>query len=264
MPWSPDGKWLAYTVEVRPVGDQHPQARLAVFGEIGIEPAPPALGRPAGGYRTLGDPGRHGGLGAPGRVDPAADRARLEPRRPGPGLRPGRGRGRTAKGRFEVVVLDGPDQVGGSSPAAPRRDPRRGVEASRRRRSPGAPTAATWPSPSSARRGLAIIRADNGRQINAINDAFLPVLGPRRQPARLLSSGGPATPSTASTPRSASPGILIEVGQAGQAPGLDARRPLDRRGPEVVPRGAEPPGDQADLVRVRVDTGQSVDDLRPS
>ena len=94
MPWSPDGKWLAYTVEVRPIGQILRPGWL--FESADVEPPTGPSGPEAGAdlLSALGDPGRLGGLGPAGGVARPADGPRLEPRRPGPGVRPGRPRGR--------------------------------------------------------------------------------------------------------------------------------------------------------------------------
>ena len=221
MPWSPDGKWLAYTVEVRPIDG------LLRPGWLFDSPtAPPARSGARAGPRlsALGDPGRHRRLGPPGRVDRPADRPRLEPRRSGPGVRPGRGRG----GRDGPVRGRGPRRArtaGGSSPAGPcrRSAPRR--PGSPARRSPGAPTADTWPSPSSTRSAWRSSGPTTAGRSTRSTTPSSPPGRPTASQAGLLSSGGRATPSIASTrplgqPRTAGRG---RPGRPG--PDLDSRRP---------------------------------------
>jgi WD40-like Beta Propeller Repeat len=254
MPWSPDGKWLAYTVEVRPIGQMLRPGWL--FEKSTVEA--PARSRvapksSATSYRlwaTRADSGASvlledspGPLTAPGwspdgralgfgRVVPDAD----------------------GSGRFEVVVLEGPTRRRVvSSRALP-------VISAGAARLPGqaiawSPDGRYLAVPQLGPDGLAIIRADNGRQVNSINDAFLPSWSPDGARLAFYVRG---TTDTLHCIDSAlgQPRPLAEVGQAGQAPtwtrdGLTlmvvARLP--------VPREADPPGERAELVRVRVDNG---------
>ena len=255
MPWSPDGKWLAYTVEVRPIGQILRPGWL--FETASVEPRPDRgrpRNRPPTSYRlwaTRADSGASvlledspGPLTAPGwspdgralafgRVVPEAEW--LGPIRGGD---PGR--------------ADPP--AGGLEPGLAGHQ-RRGRPTCRARRSPGAPTGATWRSPSSAPTAWRSSGPTTaGRSTRSTTPSSPP--GPRMGPGWPSTSGGRPTPSTASTRPSGQPRPLAEVGQAGQAPawtrdGLTlmvvARLP--------VPRDAEPPGERAELLRVRVDNG---------
>ena len=249
MPWSPDGNWIAYTVEVRPM------ARVLKTGwlfEPAAEPARSARSTPTG-YRlwaTRADSGASalldesaGPITAPawspdgramafGRIVPEAEGA----------------------GRFEVVVLEGPTRRRViSSRALPRID----AEASLMPAQAIAwsPDGRYLAVPQFSPQGLAILRADNGRLVNAINDAFLPSWSPEGgRLAFYVRGAGDSLYMVESA--IGQPRMLVEVGQAGQAPAW-ARDGMSlivvaRRS---IPRGAEPPGDQADLLRVQVNTG---------
>ena len=251
MPWSPDGKWLAYTVEVRPV-DRVLQPGWLFESPTATPSDPKAPGRPTA-YRlwaTRGDSGASvlleesshpltapgwspdGRALAFGRVVPEAD----------------------GSGRFEVVILEGPARrrVVVSRPL-----PEIGAEAGRL---PGqaiawSPDGRYLAIPQLNPLGLAIVRSDNGRQLNAINDAFLPSWSPDGSRLAFYKRGTGDTLNCIDSP-TGQPRLLTEVGQAGQAAAWT------RDGLTVVvvtrksvPQGAEPPRDQAELLRVRVDNG---------
>ncbi len=256
MAWSPDGKWLAYVVEVRPIGE--------VLRPGWLFDAPRAPGRsaksPPSAYRLWAT-----------RADSGASTLLEESPNPvtAPGWSPdGRalafGRVVTdagGPGRFEVVVLDGPGRrrVIWSRPL-----PSLTAEAARL---PGqaiawSPDGKFLAVPQFAPNGLAIVRADSGRLVNTLVDAFLPSWAPEGGRLAFFVRG---TGDTLQCVDSAlgQPRILCEVGQAGQAPAwtrdgstvvVVARR--------TVARGAEPPGELAELLRVRLDTGVA-ETLRP-
>ena len=202
MPWSPDGKWLAYTVEVRPIGQILSPGWLFETSSS----SRPGRDRPRSRRRplsVLGDPGRFGRLGPARGLARPADGPRLEPRRPGPGVRPGRPRGQRLgpiRGR-DPGRADAP--AGGLEPG-PAGHQRRRDPVARARRSPGAPTAGIWRSPSS---GPTAWRSSGpttaGRSTRSTTPSSPP--GPPTGPGWPSTSGGRPTPCIASTRRSGSP-----------------------------------------------------------
>jgi Tol biopolymer transport system component len=258
MPWSPDGKWLAYTVEVRPIGPMLRPGWLfdpaLADGPAGVDPGsrtPPTAyrlwaSRADGGASVLLEDSP-GPITAPGWSPDGRALAfgRVVPEAGG-------------SGRFEVVILEG---LARRRVVLGRALPVIGGEAARL---PG--QAVAWSPdgrylavPQLGPDGLAIIQADNGRQVNAINDAFLPSWSPDGGRLAFYVRGTTDTLHCIdSALGQARP--LGEAGQAVQAPawtrdGLSllyvARQP--------TPREADPRGEHAELklIRVRVDTGQA-------
>jgi WD40-like Beta Propeller Repeat len=254
MPWSPDGKWLAYTVEVRPIDGMLRSGWL--FESPTSPPSVPSQesSRPTG-YRLWAT-----------RAD-SGESVLLEDS-PLPLTAPGwspDGRalafGRVvvdAEGtsKFEVVILDGPGRrrVLSSRPL--------GILGSDASRLPGqaiawSPDGRYLAIPQLNPLGLAILRADNGRQVNTINDGFLPSWSPDGARLSFYMRGTGDTLNCIDSP-TGQPRLLAEVGQAGQAPAWSRDGlTLVVAARKSVPRGVEPAGDQVEMLRVRVDTGQS-------
>lgn len=259
MPWSPDGRWIAYTVEVRPMP---PSLRPGwLFESPTTAPHAPlkVADRPIG-YRLWASRGDTGEsvlledsplpLTAPGWSPD------------GRGLAFGRvvsdAEGST---RFEVVILDGPGRrrIISSRPL--------GVLNAETGKLPG--QAIAWSPdgrylviPQLNPIGLSIVRADNGRQVNTINDAFLPSWSPDGGRLAFFMRGTGDTLHCVDSP-TGQPRLLAEVGQAGQAPAWT------RDGLTVVvaarqssPRGDDLPKDSVEMIKVRVDTGQR-ETIRP-
>jgi hypothetical protein len=260
MPWSPDGKWIAYVVEVRPP-DQVLQPGWL------FEPTWPAHGlrsRPKGTtpskYRLYATRVESGvsvlleessqplaapGWSADGR-SLAFGRVVHEPE---------------GAGRFEVVIIQGADKrrVLASRPLA-----ELGTEASRlpAQAIAWSPDGRYLAVPQLNPVGLAILRADNGRQVNAINDAFLPSWSPTGARLAFYIRGTTDTLHYLDSPLGQARS-LAEVGQASQVPcwtreGLTLFV-IEQR---AQPRGAEPPLVQAELLRIWVDTG-AVERIKP-
>ncbi|WP_435006023.1 biopolymer transporter Tol [Tundrisphaera lichenicola] len=256
MPWSPDGTWLAYSVEVRPIGSILKPGWL--FESPGGATRPtsgPIPGSAPTGYRlwaTRPDTDRSvlleesiGPLTAPGWSPDGRALAfgRVVPEEKGPG-------------RLEVVILEGPT--------------RRRVIFSRALPTPqGGGGAASLPGqaiawspdgrylavPQLGPDGLAIIRADNGRQVNSIPDAFLPSWSPDGGRLAFYVRGTSDTLHCIDSALGQSR-PLVEVGHAGQAPAWT------RDGLSVLVLARLPiagevnvQGDQARMLRVRVDGG---------
>jgi len=176
--WSPDGRWLAYTVAARKVD------RLApgwIFGETATAPGPSAIevGQGAGevsSYRIWATRAETG------------ESVLLEDS-PGPLTSPGWNPDGTALafgrmvrdpeggGRFEVVVQEAPQRRRILRTEALARSGAEGAEL------PGlgvawSPDGRYLAVPQLQPRGLAILGADDGRLVKAIEDAYLPSWSP--------------------------------------------------------------------------------------
>ena len=256
--WSPDGRWVAYTVAVRPSARSWPPAgcsgrrrRVARDGSRRVEGVaagdrPIGSGRPGPtGESVLLEESR-GPLTSPG----------LEPRRQGAGLRPaGPGGGRPRPVRDRAPGSPRPP----ASPVAPARYQeirRQGGGPARPGASPGAPTAATWPSPRSSKTWA--WRSPRGQRPGpeGHRGCVSARLVARQHEAGLRARGGCREPATARHSFGA-PRRLAEIGQTSQAPvwSRDTSRSLvvARR---IGPRAAEPPSQQAELLRVGVEAGK--------
>ena len=188
LAWSPDGAWVAYAVGLRPADRVLPPGEW-LLAPGGAEFRGRAVrGRAVTGYRiwaTQAETGESvlleesaGPVTAPG----------LEPRWFGPGVWKA-GRRRQGRARFEIVIQDGPRASAGDSELAgwserpstrslpsgfarPMRAVYRGLPW------PGARMAGCWSFPSSKPRGLAVLRADNGRVLKTLEGACLPAWSP--------------------------------------------------------------------------------------
>ena len=243
MPWSPDGAWIAYTAEVRPTDQGLAPGWLFAVGR----PTPKASTVPVVGYRLWATRAATdtsvlledspGALTAPGwspdghalafgRVVTDADRS----------------------SRFEVVVIEGltKRRILSSRPLTALDG-----EVSRL-----ANQAIAWSPdgrylavPQLDPMGLVILRADNGRTVNVIPNAFLPSWSPTGgRLAFYVRSGGHSLQYIDQA--IGQPHPLLEVGQATQAPGWShdgttllvvARRDGTKPGPrnEVLDRPGE-------------------------
>ena len=248
MPWSPDGSWIAYTVEVRPF-DQ------IIAPGWTFDPSRPSkklMTPPATGYRLWA-------------TRASSNTSVLLAESTGPITAPGwspDGRALSfgqvvtaadGSNRFEVVILEGlaRRRVVSSRPltaldAEASRLPYQAIAWSGDGRYLAVPQLEPM--------GLAIIRADNGRVVNSIPDAFLPSWSPTGgRLAFYLRAGGHSLHYMESA--LGQPRHLLDVGQATQAPawtrdGLSVFVVARRSNLKPDELGVEP----LDLVRVRVDT----------
>ncbi len=245
MPWSPDGSWIAYTVEVRPP-DQILSSGWMFDSEkpVGRTPTAPCVGyrlwatRAATNTSVLLEdspspitaPGwsADGHALAFGRVVVATDRS----------------------SRFEVVVLEGlarrrviSSRPIGALDAEVSRLPLQAIAWS--------PDGRYLAVPQLEPAGLAIIRADNGRTVNSIPEAFLPSWSPTGGRLGFYVRNGSHSlqiiDSALGQPRQ-----LLDVGQASQSP------IWNRDGSSIVVtrRSTARFGDgleQLELVRVKLD-----------
>ena len=88
--WSPDGRWVAYTVAVRPSAPELAPGwlyRTAPARRRGMGVDASGASRRGDRLSSLGDPARFGGVDPARGIAGAADLAGLEPRREGAGLR---------------------------------------------------------------------------------------------------------------------------------------------------------------------------------
>ena len=252
MAWSPDGTWLAYTVEVRPADQILAPGWLFDVGH----PTPRPSSAPVVGYRLWATRAATntsvlledsvGPLTAPGwspdghalafgRVVTDADRSN----------------------RFEVIVIEGLSKrrILSSRPLTALDG-----EVSRL-----AGQAIAWSPdgrylaiPQLDPLGLLILRADNGRTVNVIPDAFLPSWSPTGgRLAFYVRSHGHSLQYIDNA--IGQPHLLLEVGQATQAPGWthDGTTLL------VVARQTSPrPGEPNDLREHPGDMGEPQELLR--
>ena len=246
MPWSSDGSWIAYAVEVHaPDQIMAPGFLYDLASPGGKPPAAPTVGYQLWATRAKTNTSvlledSRGPITAPGwnpdghalafgRVVTDADRST----------------------RFEVVILEGLTRrrVVASRPLGAldgevARLPYQAIAWS--------PDGRYLAIPQLEPVGLAIIRADNGRIINTIPDAFLPSWSPTGgRLAFYIRSGGHAlhfVDSALGQPRH-----LLDVGQASQAPAWS------RDGTSLVVVTRRSHGrlgdgtDQIDLIRIRLD-----------
>lgn len=267
MPWSPDSSWIAYTVEVRP---PNPADDLGwMFDpERPIRPARSGLPtsyrlwatRPTTGASVLLEEAA-GPITSPGW---SAD---------GRALAFGRvvANGSGAN-RFEVVVMEGLSRrrVIATEPLATldaesSKLPNQAIVWS--------PDGRYLAVPHLNPMGLAILRADNGRLVQTIPDAFLPSWSPTGGRLAFFTRTGSSHLLNWIDSALGETHPLIDVGTASQAPAwtLDGMSVLvvsrrlslpvpviNRRGPirpDILFRAEPATGDVATLVRVRVDSG---------
>ena len=245
--WSPDGRWVAYTTAARKV--ERMLAPGWIFG--GAE----ATARPAGdaevAYRlwaTRPDTGASvllersaGPLTSPGWSPDGAALAfgRLVPEAGG-------------RARFEVVIQEAPDR---------QRIVRREELPDLKPEAAGLPgLAVAWSpdgrllaAPRFSPRGLVILRADDGRALKVIDEAYLPSWSPRGGKLAFYKGGGPEGLYSVDS-RLGEPRLLAEVPQPVTAPAWSQ----DGRALWALRRR---PAGQLDLLRIGSE-GEGVESVR--
>lgn len=246
MAWSPDGSWIAYTVEVRPAEQVAAPGRL--FKSVLSLPKPATI--PVVGYRLwLTQAATQSSILLEDSVGPLT----------APGWSPDHHQlafGRVVSilgqpGRFEVVVVDGltKRRVVLSQPL-----PAAGVEAGRL-----TSQAIAWSAdgrylaiPQLEPMGLLILRADNGRILNFIADACLPAWSPSGGRLAFLVRTGSHSLQYLESP-TGQPHHLVDVGPSTQAPlwtrdGMSLFAMAHRTGSTRLPDVGEP----QELLRVQL------------
>lgn len=261
VPWSPDGRWLAYTLTVRPIEETLPPGWLLDAGSpLGSARVRVGICRPVPAYRLWAT-----------RAD-SLESVLLEDSR-GPLTSPGWSPDGTAlaygrlvhelegRARFEVVVQDAPghSRVILSRPLTEAKHEAADLDLSAAAVawSPEGPYLAV---PILEPPGLAVVRADNGRLLKEVPDAFLPSWSPDGAKLAFYRAGASDGLYCLDT-RVAEPRLLLEVKKPGGFPAPAWSR--DSQTVTVVRRQATPVGVQATLVRVRVDNSQ-VEHLKES
>ncbi|MEO6810653.1 MAG: biopolymer transporter Tol [Isosphaeraceae bacterium] len=259
VPWSPDGRWLAYTLTMRPIEEILPPGWLLDANPpLGSTRTRVSLRRPVQGYRLWAT-----------RAD-TLESVLLEDSQ-GPLTSPGWSPDGTAlaygrlvteadgRSRYEIVVQDAPGhrRVILSRPLTEAKPEAADLPAAAVAWSPDGPYLAV---PILQPHGLAVIRADNGRLLKEIPDAFLPSWSPDGAKLAFYRAGASEGLYCLDT-RVAEPRLLLDVDEPSGFPAPAWSR--DSQTVTIVHRLATPAGVQTPLVRVRVDNGQ-VENLKES